>query len=107
MMILSKSGNNENHFKGDAVSAWMMELVAEEKAARKKEKISNFDLKSIIGAFTDLALTSWSVDGFKVALGKPTCTNCAVFFKRGGGGQTHVQKFCCKYSVILKGFLPT
>ena len=53
MMILSKSGNNENHFKGDAVSAWMMELVAEEKAARKKEKISNFDLKSIIGAFTD------------------------------------------------------
>ena len=53
MMILSKSGNNENHFKGDAVSAWMMELVAEEKDARKKEKISNFDLKSIIGAFTD------------------------------------------------------
>ena len=28
---------------------WMMQLVAEEKAARKKEKISNFDLKSIIG----------------------------------------------------------
>ena len=35
--------------QGDAVSAWMMDLVAEEKAARKKEKISNFDLKSIIG----------------------------------------------------------
>ena len=35
--------------QGDIVSAWMMDLVAEEKAARKKEKISNFDLKSIIG----------------------------------------------------------
>jgi len=33
---------------GDVVSAWMMDLVTEEKAARKKEKISNFDLKSII-----------------------------------------------------------
>ena len=37
------------YHQGDAVSAWMMNLVAEEKAARKKEKISNFDLKSIIG----------------------------------------------------------
>ena len=27
----------------------MMDLVTDEKAARKKEKISNFDLKSIIG----------------------------------------------------------
>ena len=35
--------------QGDVVSAWMMDLVSEEKAARKKEKISNFDLKSIIG----------------------------------------------------------
>ena len=42
--------NDECHFhQGDVVSAWMMNLVAEEKAARKKEKISNFDLKSIIG----------------------------------------------------------
>ena len=40
--------DNDNH-QGDAVSMWMMQLVAEEKAARKKEKISNFDLKSIIG----------------------------------------------------------
>lgn len=32
----------------DAVSMWMLDLVAEVKAARKKEKISNFDLKSII-----------------------------------------------------------
>ena len=29
----------------------MMDLVTEEKAARKKEKISNFDLKSIIGIY--------------------------------------------------------
>ena len=42
-------GNDELHHQGDAVSTWMMDLVAEEKAARKKEKISNFDLKSIIG----------------------------------------------------------
>ena len=35
--------------QGDVVSAWMMDLVTDEKAARKKEKISNFDLKSIIG----------------------------------------------------------
>ena len=41
--------NDEFCDQGDAVSTWMMELVAEEKAARKKEKISNFDLKSIIG----------------------------------------------------------
>ena len=37
--------------QGDVVSAWMMDLVTEEKAARKKEKISNFDLKSIIGIY--------------------------------------------------------
>ena len=32
-----------------------------------------------------------------------------IFFntvqKGGWGGETHVQKFCCKYSIILKGFL--
>ena len=43
-------GDDECYYhQGDAVSAWMMNLVDEEKAARKKEKISNFDLKSIIG----------------------------------------------------------
>ena len=41
--------NDELRHQGDTVSTWMMDLVAEEKAARKKEKISNFDLKSIIG----------------------------------------------------------
>lgn len=33
---------------GDRVSMWMLDLVAEEKVARRKEKISHFDLKSII-----------------------------------------------------------
>jgi hypothetical protein len=35
--------------QGQDVSLWMLQLVAEEQAAKKKEKISNFDLKSIIG----------------------------------------------------------
>ena len=48
-MIENEVRNDEFCDQGDAVSTWMMELVAEEKAARKKEKISNFDLKSIIG----------------------------------------------------------
>ena len=37
------------------------------------------------------------------------CQLCS-FFKHcsnGGGDQTHVEKFCCKYSIILKGFLAT
>ena len=53
MLILTLTDHdddNDNH-QGDAVSMWMMQLVAEEKAARKKEKISNFDLKSIIGMY--------------------------------------------------------
>jgi len=32
----------------EAVSAWMLDLVTEAKADQKKEKISNFDLKSLI-----------------------------------------------------------
>ena len=41
--------------------------------------------------------------------GKPYDMNCAVFFNiiQSGGGQTHVQKLCCKYSIILAGFLAT
>ena len=32
-----------------------------------------------------------------------------IFFNtvQKGGGQTHVQNFFCKYSIILKGFLAT
>ena len=41
-------------------------------------------------------------------LGKPLNTNSAVFLTLlKGFGQTHVQKFCCKYSIILKGSLAT
>ena len=30
-----------------------------------------------------------------------------TLFKGRGGDQTHVKKFCCKYSIILKVFLAT
>ena len=43
-------------------------------------------------------------------LGKPSSANSAAFFnivQKGVGGQTHVQNFCYKYSIILKGFLAT
>ena len=40
-------------------------------------------------------------------LGEPTSARSAFFLnivQKGGGGQTHVQKICCKFCMILKAF---
>ena len=37
----------------------------------------------------------------------PSSSILSVFFnivQKGGGDQTHVQKFCCKFCIILKAF---
>ena len=38
---------------------------------------------------------------------RPFCLFFLTLFKRGGEGQTHIKKFCCKFCIILKGFLAT
>ena len=45
----------------------------------------------------------------QTGLGKPTCTKSALLLNidQKGGGQTHVQQFCCKFCMILKAFLAT
>ena len=67
---------NDDDNQGDAVSMWMMQLVAEEKAARKKEKISNFDLKSIIGTSIPSLYNNnvWGEEKEKIIKSQNACT---------------------------------